>query len=59
MVSPKVTKCICHLQNLFSFCIYLIYCKNNIFIDFGQVVDDISHNLMLGNINEERQYLVV
>ncbi|CAA6831779.1 hypothetical protein VXG46_002614 [Acinetobacter baumannii] len=36
----KVTKKLSHLQNLTTVYIYKKYCKNIIFISYGQVVDE-------------------
>ncbi|ARD29289.1 hypothetical protein ACEN3H_10525 [Acinetobacter lactucae] len=36
----KVTKKLSHLQNLTTVSIYKKYCKNIIFIDYGQAVDE-------------------
>ncbi|WP_153905991.1 hypothetical protein [Acinetobacter baumannii] len=37
----KVTKKLSHLQNLTTVYIYKKYCKNIIFINYGQAVDEI------------------
>ncbi|MDC4499185.1 hypothetical protein NQ800_03280 [Acinetobacter baumannii] len=36
----KVTKKLSHLQNLTTVSIYKKYCKNIIFINYGQTVDE-------------------
>ncbi|WP_080592905.1 hypothetical protein [Acinetobacter calcoaceticus] len=36
----KVTKKLLHLQNLSTVSIYKKYCKNIIFINYGQAVDE-------------------
>ncbi|MBO9529260.1 MAG: hypothetical protein J7514_05560 [Acinetobacter oleivorans] len=36
----KVTKKLFHLQNLTTVSIYKKYCKNIIFINYGQAVDE-------------------
>ncbi|WP_307010247.1 hypothetical protein [Acinetobacter calcoaceticus] len=36
----KVTKKLCHLQNLFTVFIYQKMLQNIIFINYGQAVDD-------------------
>ncbi len=42
LVLPKVTKGICHQQNLFPVCTYQLSCKKQDIADFSQAVDDFN-----------------